>query len=239
MRSAAIHFTAWAGRKPMPGFRAVLAASSIALLAGCAGPRDSITVGAVPDDYRTNHPIMISEKDEVLDLPVGTGSFRMTEVHKVAVNGYISNYDRSAAATVSIMVPSGSVNSAAANAVARDVAHHLHRRGVPSGRVVVVPYSASAESAAPIRLIYGRMKAHTGQCGRWPADVLDTTENKHYANFGCASQNNLAAQIANPADLLGPRAPGDIDADNRESALDQYKARQIAPDMRANREVFY
>lgn len=239
MRSAAILFTARAGRMPLPGYRAVLAAATMALLAGCAGPRDSITVGSVPDDYRTNHPIMISEKDEVLDLPVGTGNFRMSEVHKVAVNGYISHYDRRAAATVSIMVPSGSANSAAANAVARDVAQHLYRRGVPSGRVVMVPYAASADTAAPVRLIYGRMRAHTGPCGRWPADVLDTTDNKHYANFGCASQNNLAAQIANPADLLGPREMGDIDADNRADALDQYKARLIAPDFRANREVEY
>ena len=40
------------------------------LLAGCATKRDSITVGAVPDDYRTNHPIVIAEKEQVLDLPV-------------------------------------------------------------------------------------------------------------------------------------------------------------------------
>ena len=48
----------------------VLAAAAVALLSGCA-KRDSITVGAVPDDYRTNHPIIIAEKEETLDLPVG------------------------------------------------------------------------------------------------------------------------------------------------------------------------
>jgi hypothetical protein len=33
------------------------------------------------------------------------------------------------------------------------------------------------------------MTASTGKCGRWPDDLLATTsENKHYANFGCASQ---------------------------------------------------
>ena len=43
--------------------------SSVSLLAGCA-KRDSITVGAVPDDYRTNHPIVIAEKDAG-DRPAG------------------------------------------------------------------------------------------------------------------------------------------------------------------------
>ncbi|MEP4421213.1 MAG: pilus assembly protein CpaD, partial [Nitratireductor sp.] len=43
----------------------VLAAiAAVALLGGCA-KRDSITVGSVPDDYRTNHPIIVSEQDEV------------------------------------------------------------------------------------------------------------------------------------------------------------------------------
>ena len=49
----------------------ILAVAAVALLAGCAfQKRDSITVGAVPDDYRTNHPIVIAEKEEILDLPV-------------------------------------------------------------------------------------------------------------------------------------------------------------------------
>ena len=43
------------------GMGLVLAAATVALLSGCA-KRDSITVGAVPDDYRTNHPIVIAQK---------------------------------------------------------------------------------------------------------------------------------------------------------------------------------
>ncbi len=61
------------------------------------------------------------------------------------------------------------------------------------------------------------MRAQTDKCGRWPEDILETSENKHYANFGCSYQNNLAAQIANPADLLGPRKQTPIDAANRET----------------------
>jgi pilus assembly protein CpaD len=69
--------------------------------------------------------------------------------------------------------------------------------------------------------------------------MLENSENKHWANFGCSYQNNLAAQIANPADLLGPRQPGDIDAQNRSHAIDQYRDRDIAADVRGNREVNY
>ena len=63
--------------------------------------------------------------------------------------------------------------------------------------------------------------------GRWPDDLLDNVENKHYADFGCSYQNNLAAQIDNPADLLGPRKQTPIDAENRINAIDVYQNRGV------------
>jgi pilus assembly protein CpaD len=221
------------------GRAAILTLAAAGLLAGCA-KRDSITVGSVPDDYRTNHPIIVDEREERIDLPVGIGDHAMSRVQRIALDGYMAHSDAGAGAPVTILYPSGTANAAAASLVAADIARHIHRAGVPGGRVVSMPYEAGApDSTPPIRVSYMRMKASTGQCGRWPDDLLQTTENKHYANFGCASQNNLAAQMANPADLLGPRAPGEIDAENRGSALDQYKAREVSGDFIANSEVQY
>ena len=67
----------------------------------------------------------------------------------------------------------------------------------------------------------------------------DTSENKHYADFGCSYQNNLAAQMANPADLLGPRKPSTIDAENRGAVIDVYRARGISDEFLGNSEVTY
>jgi pilus assembly protein CpaD len=216
------------------------AAAALALLtAGCA-THDSVKVGSIPDDYRTNHPIVIGERDKTIDLPVGAADRGMTRLHKVAVDGFIADYDRKAAPVVGIMVPHGSGNQAAASAVAADIVTRLRRSGVPEGRILHQPYDAARYGdAAPIRLSFAEMRASTGPCGRWPADMMENSENKHWANFGCSYQNNLAAQIANPADLLGPRQPGDIDAQNRSNAIDQYRAREIAPEMRSSREVNY
>lgn len=201
----------------------VLAALSVALLAGCA-KRDSITVGAVPDDYRTNHPIVIAEKDQVLDLAVGASDRGMTKHQRIALEGFFAYYDRSAAPPVTIMVPYGALNDIAAQAAASDFAVVARRNGVPEGRVVITSYSAAApDVSAPVRLMYTAMRAQTNECGRWPDDLLNTHDNKHYANFGCAYQNNLAAQIANPADLLGPRKQTEIDATKRGVAIDTYQ----------------
>lgn len=219
----------------------VLAIALAALLSGCANAqRDSIVVGAVPDDYRTNHPIVISEKEQKIDLPVGAGERGMTHTQRAALMGFLDTYDRSAAPVLTIVVPSGSANEIAAKAASRDFYRLAVSSGVRSNRIAVMSYQAGAtETSAPIRVAFTSIKAQTDKCGRWPADLSDTTDNKNYANFGCAYQNNLAAQIANPADLIGPRKPSDIDAENRDTVINIYRKREISTEFLGNSEVSY
>lgn len=217
----------------------VLAIAVATLLAGCT-QRHSIIVGSIPDDYRTNHPIVISEGEKVIDLPVGASSYGMTHMHKTALAGFLRDYDRRNGSYVAILVPAGSANEAAALRASGEFASFVHSKGVPREHILVQQYqSPSPDVAAPIRVAYTVMKASTGPCGRWPEDMLETTENKHYANFGCAYQNNLAAQIANPMDLLGPRKMTEIDAENRGGAIGDYKARTISDDFQGGSEVEY
>jgi pilus assembly protein CpaD len=217
----------------------VLAVAVAALLAGCAN-RDSITVGAVPDDYRTNHPIVIAEKNQKIDLPVGAGDRGMTGSQRDTLLGFLDGYDKSAAPTLTISIPSGSANEIAATAAGRDFARLAIASGISRNRIVITTYqSASAEASAPIRVAYVSVKAQTDRCGRWPEDLMQTSENKHYADFGCSYQNNLAAQIANPTDLLGPRKQSDIDAENRGAVIDVYRERGISDEFLGNSEVEY
>ena len=217
----------------------ILAIAIAASLAGCA-KRDSITVGAIPDDYRTTHPIVIAEKNQKIDLPVGAGDRGMTGSQRDTLLGFLDGYDKSAAPALTIASPIGSANEVAATAAARDFARLAIASGIKRDRIVVTSYqSVVPEASAPIRVSYISVRAQTDKCGRWPEDILETSENKHYADYGCSSQNNLAAQLANPADLLGPRKPTDIDAENRGAVIDVYRGRGISDEFLGNSEVTY
>ena len=219
----------------------VLAIAFAASLAGCANfHRDSVTVGSIPDDYRTNHPIVIAEKNQKIDLPVGAGDRGMTVSQRDTLLGFLDGYDRSAAPALTIAAPVGSANQAAAQAASRDFARLAIAAGVKRDRIVMTAYqSAVPEASAPVRVAFVAVKAQTDKCGRWPEDLLQTSENKHYADFGCSYQNNLAAQMANPNDLLGPRKQSDIDAENRGAVIDVYRARGISDEFLGNSEVTY
>lgn len=217
--------------------RALAASAMVALVAGCAARPDSVVVGAVPDDYRTNHPIVIAEKDMVIDLPVGPADRGMTGTQKVALGGFLADYDRSAAPVLTIISPVGSRNAAAASHAASEFAGYARKQGVPASRISMSSYQAEGvEVSAPVRVMFTAMTAQTNKCGRWPADLADTTENKHYANYGCSYQNNLAAQIANPSDLLGPRKTTPIDPARTDRVIGDY---QIGEDALAQSEVRY
>lgn len=204
--------------------RTLFAASMVAMLSGCGSlKQDHVEVGAIPDDYRTNHPIVLQETEQTLDVPVSTHDSKLSVNQRAAVDGFVSSYATGGAGPIRIMAPAGSANEAAAGRIAQAIASHLQKKRAGNGYVSVDRYQASSADIAPVRLSYTAMVAQTDKCGRWPDDIKPTADNKHYANFGCSYQNNLAAQIANPADLLGPQGTSPVDAERRTSVIGEWR----------------
>lgn len=77
---------------------------SVALLAGCAN-RQHVTVGALPDDYRTNHPITIAEREQVTDIPVSSADSRLNTMQRGIVEKAVSNYRYNGSGMVYVLVP--------------------------------------------------------------------------------------------------------------------------------------
>jgi pilus assembly protein CpaD len=201
-------------------------ASTMLFLPGCAyfKDRNHVVVGAVPDDYRTKHPISISEQEQHLDVPVGTSDKNLSLAQRSVIQGFIAQYSSNGSGPIQIALPAGSSNSAAAVRVRSDVVSAIRKAGVTESQVVTVSYTGAPETGNPIRISYRAITASTDQCGKWPEDISDDGENKNYHDFGCSYQNNLAAQIANPADLLGPRKSGELDAAKRLKVIKDYQS---------------
>lgn len=212
--------------RPMPLNRAVPAVLvlSAALLASCAN-RDVTTTASIPDDYRTRHPIVLTEAEHTLDVPVASGDRSLTLSMRDNIRGFAQDYASKSNGTVQIMVPHGSLNAGAAAVLRKEIRATLVAEGVPSKRIIQTSYGAAGQGdAAPIRLAFVSTTAKTNPCGQWPEDLtLNTMENRQYYNFGCATQANLAAQIANPMDLVGPRGMTPIDAERRATAIQDYR----------------
>ncbi len=200
-------------------------------LSGCVGTTYDVTGATLgPDDYRATHPILIDQRLATLDLPVGTDVPKLAPRMVGNITGFAQKYRASGATGMAIIVPSHSPNAHVAEGIARQAANALVGAGVPRRQIDVRTYPAGAEEAgAPVRLAFSRIAAHVDGCGQWPMEDQTfwmKTENRSYYNFGCATQQNLAATTANPLDLLYPRGMTPADATRRMVVLGKYQQGQ-------------
>ena len=161
-----------------------------------------------------------------LDVPIGSGERRLNTGTRDLIRGFVQDYAALSSGTMQVAAPTISANSGTANALKAQVRKVLIDAGVKSSRIVMTAYDpADANASAPIKLSFVAVTAITGDCGQWPTDLFgpSISDNTNWENFGCASQQNLAAQIANPNDLVGPRGMTPIDAQRRAEVIRVYR----------------
>ncbi len=201
---------------------AALAVTAAALSAGCTTTATS-EVDIAKHDHRLRHPIMISEEPEEFRLPVGMNGPALSPEIETALRDYVRDYQADGTGAITIQTPTASANEVAAGKTGQAVHYALVRAGVPHSQIQVVPYYVGDHSeVAPLRVTYLRVKAVAPLCGIWPETSPSNNENQQYHNFGCAAQNNLAAMVANPADLVRPRPLGPAHGGRRAHVIQVY-----------------
>ena len=104
------------------------------------------------------------------------------------------------------------------------------QNGVNGREITVTGYAVAAPTlASPIRLSFQRMQAKVADaCGLWPQDLGTSNfaidyNNRPSWNLGCATQSNVAAQVADPVDLVRGRPEGRIDTVKRVRDIGQLR----------------
>lgn len=202
-----------------------LLAVSAAACSSNSATRADVAVGAVtPDDYRVNHPITIEEMLATLDVPVGMETRYLPRGMDDNIAGFARAFLQSGSDIIAIVIPDGSANGYAAGSIGLQIEQVFLNAGVPRASIQYRAYPASpSETSAPIRLAYAELSASVERCGPWTDNVARNFQNQHYEAFGCASQYNLAAMVANPLDLLYPRIMPPPNAARRDNVLGNYQ----------------
>ncbi len=140
---------------------------------------------------------------------------------------------------ITVQAPSGGGDSSAVFRTAEGARQFLMGQGVAPDHLRVVGYSAR-DGDAPVVVSYMRYTAQGPDCSASWGNVTATASNGSYSNFGCAVTANLAAQIANPGDLVDPRPMDPSDATRRSVVLGHYRNGEVtssAPDQHASGAV--
>lgn len=175
-------------------------------------------------DPEQRHPILVSQQPATLSLHVSRNSDGLTPKQRALVLQFSSHSSASDSGNSRIVIsaPSGSANEGASMQAADEVRQLLINTGYSETTISVEAYQAYGRDA-PLRLSYMRYVAEAPNCGQdWSQNLARTYQNTPYPNFGCAGQRNLAVQVANPADLLGPRTMTSRDSNRRDDMYSKY-----------------
>jgi len=188
--------------------RLVAISALAAALAGCKHADSGEQVlGWSMVDAAQRHPIMVTQAPTNLDVEVTRGRNGLMPDQRAAVIDFMRRYKReSTTGKLVISAPGGAPNEVSAVQAAGIVKGLARSEGIGWNEIQVEPYSAEeGNPQPPLRLSFVRHAAEAPECGRFPANLAEEPRNLPYANFGCSTQRNLAAMVANPQDLLGPR----------------------------------
>ncbi|MBY0560908.1 CpaD family pilus assembly protein [Hyphomicrobium sp.] len=215
-------------RKLRSGFAKVLVIALLPLaVAGCRrdAPGPQVAGWSVIDPEQ-RHPILVSQQPATLNLHIGASSDGLTPAQRARVLEFAGRSRASDAGNSRIVIsaPGGSANEGAAMQAADEARRLMIETGYSETSIAVEAYHADGRDA-PLRLSYMRYVAEAPECGQdWSENLAANYQNTPYPNMGCAGQRNLAAMVANPADLLGPRTMTSRDANRRDDMYSKYVA---------------
>ncbi|MEQ8377494.1 CpaD family pilus assembly protein [Parvibaculum sp.] len=213
--------------------RAVALGAAVGL-AGCSGFN-----GVEEAQYGVtySHPISVETDVATLNVGVVAGQPGVAPSDRAAIEGFAAAYRQRGHGPLTISTPSGSPNAGAATVALSDVRDILSENGIGTGSLAYTPYRASgADANAPVILSFKRYVAKATACGDWSQDYALDPANGLMPNHGCATQNNLAAMVADPADLIGPRDMTPADADRRNTVLEKYREGEATATVRSDQD---
>jgi len=201
-----------------------------AVLGACTVYGGEVVTASVPTDYRQRHPIAVTEANRSIVVFVGHARGGLSPSQRADIRGLAQTWVNEGTGAIIADVPVNTPNARSAASAYREIRAQLVAGGVPSRAITLRNYTPDdPRTFATIRLNYPKITAVAGPCGLWPDDLgpnIDNpayNENKPYHNFGCATQRNLAAMVANPADLEQPRPETPAYTPRRDIAFDRYR----------------
>ncbi len=194
-----------------------------------------------PSSFKERHPIELADETKRLEVfPRWAYGLDPRQKADVAAFGQAYRHATKSKLLINVPIPEHAANygkgpsgrpplEPAVRATLDGVRKTLVSAGIDQRNIMVGYYPASY-SAAPLALTYDAFGARVAnKCGEWPEDLATGGDpqgwwNESYWNFGCATQSNLAQQVADPLDLVRPRVETPPDAVRAVSNIESLRA---------------
>jgi pilus assembly protein CpaD len=167
-------------------------------------------------------PITVEPQVATIAVQVDTGLHTLARGEDARIATFAERWKARGQGLMNVAAPGGPGGDARALSQLKKI---LAANGVASDAVQFTTYEpASGDAQAPISISFVAYTATAAECGNdWPKNLGFEPRNTPYSNFGCSTQHNMAAIIADPRDLIEPRPTGPSDATRRSDVVSKYQ----------------
>jgi pilus assembly protein CpaD len=192
-----------------------LAVACVLAAGSCAASNDAATIR---EDGALNHPITVEPNFREIKVQYAGGEAGMTPDDAIKFDSFLADYRAHGNGSLGISVPNG----APAHAAIAFFGERAATTGISRDKILVSTHDA-VNGDFRVDVSYITYTATTAPCGDWSENLAYTADNQTPKNFGCAVQQNIAAMVADPRDLLGPRTFDAADANRAAVVVSAYE----------------
>ncbi len=199
----------------------LIGSTSVMLLSAC----NTVWNGAGDNpSVAERHPISVDSQVVTLTLDVDPSSSELSAVDKARIKAFAYSYLSSGHGPVTVTAPTGGADDNVGQETSADIRQYLYDLGVSYDSMTGASYRAGGSGAdRQLVLSYTHYVASASPCGIWTDELKSKYKNVAHPNFGCADQNNLAAMLADPRDLIAPANGSPSDATSRVRAIEAFR----------------
>lgn len=192
-------------------------------LAGCA----AVSGPAVPVSY-IDKPLFerieigFTERTETLEVALDPLSNELSLTDRRRLRGFVRAYKDHGHGPLNLLLPESTHNQQYAVGALADARAIAYENGVDYQQIVG---GAKFGNTPTLVMSFQSFETVMPDCkGFGEVDFADIRSNNDLPNLGCAVRTNIAAMIADPADLRGNRPLDPGDAVRRQTTFDAYRA---------------
>lgn len=185
-------------------------AGGLLVLTGCQSKGENHHEVPVSDFYGTpldRHEIGVKEHREYLEVQLDARDTQLRASEVMKVRSFLDTYASVGHGPLVISMPKSAEAPQLAVGAVSEIREFAWETGIDYNQMLGAAYDASGRRSTPIIMAFKTYKAIAPDCPSLAEiDLSNAVSNSETATFGCAIRANMAAMIAEPADLLGGRA---------------------------------
>ena len=177
-----------------------------------------------PDiNMTTRYPFVVESELVTQRVKFQGSKLALDKVEIVRVNSFLTSFLRDSGGVLEIRIPAA-LDDAKAESRLRVLLNYINKRGTPTEDVHVSQIPGGHGNDDLMILSYNKFAVETIKCDRRNTRTAYNPSNLPHPDLGCSSRSNIAAMVANPADLERPQTMQPSDPTRRVRVIKKYRA---------------